>query len=69
MCILQTKIFHPNIKNDHISLDRLKENWCISMSIRTLILSIISFLDDPNPNNPLDMECAYVYLENRDTYN
>lgn len=58
------KIFHPNISNDGvICLDILKENWKPIYTIRTIIMSIISLLSEPNPNSPLNGDAAKLYIE------
>ena len=58
-CQFITKIFHPNInENGGICLDILKENW-----------SICSLLTDPNPDDPLVIEIANLYKNNREEYN
>jgi ubiquitin-conjugating enzyme E2 A len=58
------KIFHPNISYDgSICLDILKDKWSPVYTIRTIILSIISLLSDPNPDSPLNGEAAKLYKE------
>ena len=56
------KVLHPNISvNGAICLDILKNNWCPVHTIRTVILSIISLLSDPNPDSPLNGDIAVLY--------
>ena len=56
------KVYHPNIgQNGEICLDILKDNWKPVYSLRTILLSIISLLSDPNPNSPLNGEAANFY--------
>ena len=56
------KIYHPNISSDGtICLDILKENWRPIYTLRTIIMSIISLLSDPNPDSPLNGEAADYY--------
>ena len=62
----QTRIYHCNVsKKGGISLDILKDNWCPALTISTVLLSIISFLDDPNPDDPYVPEIAKLYKSNR----
>ena len=58
------KIFHPNISYEGIiCLDILKENWKPIYSLRTILISIISLLSDPNPDSPLNGEAARLYKD------
>ena len=64
-----TKIFHPNIDYfGNICLDLLNVKWCPSLNISKLLLSILSLLDDPNPDDPLNKDAAKIYLEDNDKY-
>jgi len=55
-------VHHPNISIDGlICLDILKDKWCPIYTIRTIILSIISLLSDPNPDSPLNGKVAELY--------
>lgn len=59
------KIYHPNIdsKNGNICLDILNDNWKPIFTLRTIMLSIISLLSDPNPDSPLNTEAAIKYKD------
>lgn len=65
-----TPIYHPNInKFGDICLDTITTNWSPIMSIGKVLLSICSLLTDPNPDDPLEVEIAELYKNDREAYN
>jgi ubiquitin-protein ligase len=53
--IFTSPIKHINVHHGRICLDILKkDNWSPSLSIRSVILSIVSLLSNPNYDDPYD---------------
>ncbi|KAF9205780.1 Ubiquitin-conjugating enzyme E2 T, partial [Haplosporangium sp. Z 27] len=69
-CQFITRVYHPNIDDQgricfNILKSKPKGEWNPAISIPTLLTSLIVLLGDPNPDDPLLMEIASEFKENR----
>lgn len=63
------EIFHPNVFKDGIvCLENLQEEWSPVYTVSTLLMSIRSLLNDPNPSSPANVEAADLYIADRNAY-
>jgi ubiquitin-conjugating enzyme E2 A len=66
-----TTMYHPNIYRDgKICIDILQPHeWVSTQTVRTIMLSIISLLCDPNPASPANREAAELFVKDKNAYN
>uniref|UniRef100_G1P562 Ubiquitin conjugating enzyme E2 A n=10 Tax=Yangochiroptera TaxID=30560 RepID=G1P562_MYOLU len=61
-----SKMFHPNVYADgSICLDILQNRWSPTYDVSSILTSIQSLLDEPNPNSPANSQAAQLYQENK----
>ncbi|KAH0788154.1 Ubiquitin-conjugating enzyme family protein [Histomonas meleagridis] len=67
--VFTTPMFHPNISpQGNICIDLLFDRWLPSFHIASLLVSIRSFLDDPNPDHGLNNEALDQFRNNKELY-
>jgi len=62
-------MFHPNVYADgSICIDILQNRWSPTYDVSSILTSIQSLLDEPNPNSPANNCAALLYTNNRREY-
>lgn len=77
-----SKLFHPNVYmdgklcisilhegSDNTGYEHELERWRPINNIRTVFISIISLLSDPNPESAANIDAAKLWRDNREAYN
>lgn len=80
--IFLSEMFHPNIYehggvcistlkrpgSDPTEYNKPEEMWTPVQSIRTVVLSVISMLNEPNCESPANLDASSEYLKRREEY-
>ena len=61
-------ILHPPGVDQFNSLETADERWRPILGVESIILSVISMLNDPNINSPATLDAAVEYRDSRETY-
>lgn len=82
LMVFTSKMFHPNVyedgrvcisilhdrEDDFTSHESVDEKWTPVHGIRTIVLSVISMLNDPNPNSPANVDASKMFREKFEEY-
>lgn len=69
LCRAITRIYHPNVSpTGEVCISLFQDDWGTFFTLRTLMISIASILDDPETEDPLVPEIAVLYRQNRTEY-
>jgi|GEM_PF-999947 len=67
--IFITPIEHVNVNEaGNICLDILKDKWSSAINMSSILISIASLLNSPNPEDPFNSTLAETYRTNRAKY-
>ncbi|KAM3173643.1 hypothetical protein ACTXT7_012131 [Hymenolepis weldensis] len=62
----ESRCYHPNIDHQgNICLDILKTEWSALYTVKTILLSIRSLLNEPNNKSPLNGEAAKLWPDEK----
>eukprot|EP00922_Rhytidocystis_sp_ex-Travisia-forbesii_P059140 GHVS01087631.1.p1 GENE.GHVS01087631.1~~GHVS01087631.1.p1 ORF type:complete len:192 (-),score=37.91 GHVS01087631.1:105-680(-) len=63
------KIFHPNIDLEgNVCLNILREDWRPVLSVATVVLGLLHLLLEPNPNDPLNHDAAWLLRQDENEF-
>lgn len=64
-----TPMLHPNVAgNGRICIDILQNKWSSVYTLLSTLMSISSLLNDPNTDEPLNVEISDIYIRDRKEY-
>ncbi|KAI9350470.1 ubiquitin-conjugating enzyme E2 R1-like protein [Zopfochytrium polystomum] len=64
LCI---SILHPP-GDDPVSGERAEERWNPTQTVESILISIVSLLNDPNTSSPANVDASVLYRNNREEY-
>lgn len=61
-------ILHPPGTDEYNNQETADERWRPILGVESIILSVISMLNDPNISSPANIDAAVEYRDNYDAY-
>ncbi len=62
-------VYHPNFfKDGKVCLDILQNKWTKLHNIKSIILTIILLLKEPNPDSPANHEAAWLFMNDYEAF-
>lgn len=61
-------ILHPPGTDEYNNQETADERWRPILGVESIILSVISMLNDPNISSPANIDAAVEYRDNYDSY-
>ncbi|MFJ3913787.1 ubiquitin-conjugating enzyme family protein [Streptomyces vinaceus] len=67
--VFRTPVYHPNVSTSgEVGLPLLSKDWSPAESLRTVVLSILALLGDPDVNDPVRADAAELYRTDYEAY-
>ncbi|XP_068963795.1 ubiquitin/ISG15-conjugating enzyme E2 L6 [Petaurus breviceps papuanus] len=64
-----TKMYHPNVaENGEVCLPLLNKNWTVRTKMHQVLQALISLVNTPNPDLPLQAKLADMYVQNPEQF-
>lgn len=65
----ETKVYHPNVSTSgEICLESIQKTWSTKKLISDLLDFIVTILANPNVDNPLSADVAFIYQTNQERF-
>lgn len=61
-------ILHDPVHDPFNPIEDLSEKWLPTQTVSTIMLSILSMLNDPNINSPANVDASVAWRDHRDQY-